>query len=159
MVKGYITGATHRIYHYPMARHHETATSVNSVSNFPSIAIHPVNSLYSSFEQQGSSGYWLIFRGSLPNCCGTSIHEWGLGKLPAMERVISLRFSNGYQMFFLFSARPNEEIVAIILKGDSKAFDVDVLKAFIKILPDNTEVSYKYQDLNSLCMISVFSSR
>ena len=58
-----------------------------------------------------------------------------------MERVISLRFSNGYQMFFLFSARPNEEIVAIILKGDSKAFDVDVLKAFIKILPDNTEVS------------------
>ena len=102
MVKGLITGATHRIYHYPMARHHETATSVNSVSNFPSIAIHPVNSLYSSFEQQGSSGYWLIFMGSLPNCCGTSIHEWGLGKLPAMERVISLRFSNGYQMFFFF---------------------------------------------------------
>lgn len=48
-----------------------------------------------------------------------------------------------------FSARTNEEIVAIILKGDSKAFDVDVLKAFIKLLPDNTEVSNKYLDLIS----------
>ena len=28
----------------------------------------------------------------------------------------------------------------MISKGDSKAFDVDVLKAFIKLLPDNTEV-------------------
>jgi len=55
------------------------------------------------------------------------------------------------KLFLLsFSARTNEEIVAIILKGDSKAFDVDVLKAFIKILPDNTEVSYKYKDLISL---------
>ena len=36
--------------------------------------------------------------------------------------------------------RSNEEIVEMISKGDSKAFDVDVLKAFIKLLPDNTEV-------------------
>ena len=49
-----------------------------------------------------------------------------------------------------FFARANEEIVAIILTGNSKAFDVDVLKAFIKILPDNTEVSDDYQDLISL---------
>ncbi|XP_078369378.1 LOW QUALITY PROTEIN: inverted formin-2-like [Oculina patagonica] len=35
--------------------------------------------------------------------------------------------------------KPNEEIVSSILKGDSKAFDVDVLKAFTKLLPDNTE--------------------
>ena len=53
-------------------------------------------------------------------------------------------------VLFVFFARANEEIVAIILKGNSKAFDVDVLKAFIKILPDNTEVSDDYQDLISL---------
>ncbi|XP_068701516.1 inverted formin-2-like isoform X1 [Montipora foliosa] len=35
--------------------------------------------------------------------------------------------------------KSNEEIVEMISKGDSKAFDVDVLKAFIKLLPDNTE--------------------
>jgi len=54
--------------------------------------------------------------------------------------------------------KTNEEIVAIILKGDSKAFDVDVLKAFIKILPDNTEVSYKYQDLISLYNTTALSN-
>jgi len=79
-----------------------------------------------------------------------------------MERAMGLRFSNGYQMLFFFLsfffARTNEEIVAIILKGDSKAFDVDVLKAFIKILPDNTEVSYKYQDLISLYNTTALSN-
>ena len=44
---------------------------------------------------------------------------------------------------FCFLYRKNEEIVELIIKGDSKAFDVDVLKAFIKLLPDNTEVSRK----------------
>jgi len=44
---------------------------------------------------------------------------------------------------FCFFYRKNEEIVELITKGDSKAFDVDVLKAFIKLLPDNTEVSRK----------------
>lgn len=44
---------------------------------------------------------------------------------------------------FCFFHRKNEEIVELITKGDSKAFDVDVLKAFIKLLPDNTEVSRK----------------
>ena len=44
---------------------------------------------------------------------------------------------------FCFLYRKNEEIVELITKGDSKAFDVDVLKAFIKLLPDNTEVSRK----------------
>lgn len=61
-------------------------------------------------------------------------------------------------VFFYFSARTNEEIVAIILKGDSKAFDVDVLKAFIKLLPDNTEVSNKYLDLISPYNIDKLSS-
>lgn len=36
--------------------------------------------------------------------------------------------------------RFNEEIVEMISKGDSKVFDVDVLKVFIKFLFDNIEV-------------------
>lgn len=60
---------------------------------------------------------------------------------------------------FLFTPRTNEEIAAIIVKGDSKAFDVDVLKAFVNILPDNTEVSHKYQDLNSFYNVTACSSR
>ena len=89
-----------------------------------------------------------MFMGNLPNCCGTSIPSNRISKASSNSNVL---FS------VLFSARTNEEIVAIILKGDSKAFDVDVLKAFINILPDNTEV--RYQGLNSLCNITALSSR
>ena len=52
--------------------------------------------------------------------------------------------------YYYFFVRSNEEIVAMISKGDSKAFDVDVLKAFIKLLPDNTEVCVFIDDAMAL---------
>lgn len=57
-----------------------------------------------------------------------------------------------------FSVRTNEEIVSFIVKGDGKAFDVDVLKSFIKLLPDNTEVSNGYQYLNFPYYVDVLAS-
>lgn len=92
--------------------------------------------------------------GSHHSAAGLASHPMGVANGPTIQTVIKCCL-----FFVLFSARTNEEIVAIIVKGDSKAFDVDVLKAFIKILPDNTEVSYKYQDVNSFYNSTACSSR
>ena len=44
---------------------------------------------------------------------------------------------------FIFFSKSHESIIGDIVKGDSKAFEADILRGFIKLLPDNTEVSIK----------------
>ena len=42
-------------------------------------------------------------------------------------------------VFFVFR-KPQEDIINDIVKGNSKAFEADVLRGFIKLLPEHTEV-------------------
>ncbi|XP_048589665.1 inverted formin-2 isoform X2 [Nematostella vectensis] len=61
-------------------------------------------------------------------------------KKPTEITLLDPKRSLNLNIFLKQFKKSNEEIISTIVKGDSKVFDVDVLKGFIKLLPDNSEV-------------------